>query len=182
MQEGTKMTKLRTLFLAAAMVCSSAHALVPGAGTDPQGAFLVDHLSTPGSFEQQWLFDLSTTSSVSSTAFSQWFGGPTDGLRNLTISLFQGSTLLSSAGPSTVTVIGGPLGAFTQIALNDTLAAGSYRLELTGDVQALGGNYVWTLNTNATSTAPVPEPEQWALFVAGLALVVGVSRRRKLMS
>lgn len=167
----------KALFLAAAaLACSNANALVPSAGTNPQGAFLVDSLTGPGSFEQEWLFDLNILSSVSTHAFSQWFGGRTDGLRNLTIELFQGSTLVGSAGPSTPVVIGGSIGAFTQTSLNDLLPAGSYRLTLSGDIQPDGGNYFWSLNTVA-----VPEPEQWAMMIAGLALVAGwAARRRKL--
>jgi hypothetical protein len=166
--------KLKVLFLAAAFACGSAHAVVSGQGTDPQGGFLLNAFPAEGSFEDAMLFDLSTLSSVSSTATSQWFGGAQDGLRNLTLSLFQGNNLIQSVGPSSPVVIGGAFGAFTTVALNDLLPAGSYRLELSGDIRPLGGNYVWTLNTVA-----VPEPEQWAMMIVGLALVAGWAARRR---
>lgn len=162
--------------VAAALAWGSANALVASAGTDPQGAFLLDSFDASGSFEQDWLFDLSITSAVSTHAFSQWFGGPTDGLRNLTIELFQGSTSIGSAGPSSPIVIGGPTGAFTQTSLNDLLPAGSYRLQLSGDIQPDGGNYIWTLNTVA-----IPEPETWAMMLVGVGLV-GWQLRRKIRS
>lgn len=162
--------------VAAALAWGGAHALVPSAGTDPQNAFLIDSFDASGSFEQVWLFDLSTVSSVSSTAFSQWFGGATDGLRNLTIELFQGNTLLQSVGPSTPIVIGGPTGALTTVSLNDLLPAGTYRLMLSGDIQAQGGNYFWSLNTVA-----IPEPETWAMMLVGMGLV-GWQLRRKVKS
>jgi hypothetical protein len=176
MQEGTEMTKvLRNLFLAGAIACGSAQAGVAADfGTNPVGEFLLNSFDVAGSFNDQITFNVNETRALSSVALSQWTGGPTDGLRNLTLELFQGSSLLASAGPSTANVPGGGLPAFTIASLNHLLTSGNYRLELTGDVQALGGNYVWTVNTVA-----IPEPEQWALLIAGLALVAGAAARRR---
>ena len=98
---------------------------------------------------------------------------PTAGLRNLTLELFQGSTLIASAGPSSVVVPGGGIPVFTLETLSALVSPGSYRLNLSGDVRPDTGFYNWTLNTVA-----VPEPEQWALMIAGLALVAGLASRR----
>ena len=170
------MTKvLKSLFLAGAIACGSAQAGVAADfGTDPVGQFLMNSFEMEGSFNDQITFDVSNTRSLSTVALSQWTGGPTDGLRNLTIELFQGNNLLASAGPSVANVPGGGLPAFTLESLNQLLTAGSYRLELTGDIRPDGGNYVWTVNTVA-----IPEPEQWALLIAGLALVAGAASRRR---
>jgi hypothetical protein len=162
----------------ASLACGAAHALLPSAGSNPEGAFLIDGFSgSATSFEQDWLFSLSATSSIGSVAFSQWFRGPTDGLRNLTIELFRGSELLQSVGPSSPVVVGDSFGAFTQLALNNVLGAGSYRLQLSGDVRPAGGSYFWTLNT----VAAIPEAETWAMMLIGVGLV-GWQLRRKVRS
>ena len=163
---------LRNLFLAAALACGSAHALVVDVGADPADIAITD-FKAGTTFEDTLLFSLSQPSSVVSTAFSNW-PVATAGLRNLTLSLFQGSSLIASAGPSSVTFPGGGVPVFTVQSLSDFVAAGSYRLTLSGDVRPDGGFYNWTLNTVA-----VPEPEQWALMIAGIALVAGWANRRR---
>ena len=163
---------LRNLFIAAALASGSAHALLVNVGQNPADISITDTKSGT-SFEDTVLFSLTAPSGLVSTAFSNW-PVPTAGLRNLTLELFQGSTLVASAGPSSVTFPGGGAPVFTQQSLSDFLAAGSYRLTLSGDVQPDGGFYNWTVNTVA-----VPEPEQWALMIAGLALVAGWAARRR---
>ncbi len=163
---------LRTLFLAAALACGSAHALVVNVGADPADVSIVDSKGGT-SFEDSVLFSLTAPSALVSTAFSNW-PVATAGLRNLTLELFQGSTLIASAGPSSVVFPGPGIPVFTLETLNAFLSIGSYRLALSGDVRPDGGFYAWTVNTVA-----VPEPEQWALLIAGLALVAGVAARRR---
>jgi hypothetical protein len=163
---------LRNLFLAVALACGSAHALVVNVGADPADISIVD---TKGgsTFEDSLLFSLTVPSALVSTAFSNWPVG-TAGLRNLTLELFQGSSLVASAGPSSVVFPGPGIPVFTLETLSAFLATGSYRLTLSGDVRPDGGFYAWTVNTVA-----VPEPEQWALLIAGLALVAGVAAKRR---
>ena len=165
---------LRNLFLAAMLACGSAHALVVSVGTNPQDIVITDSKAGT-SFEDTVLFSLSTASSLVSTAFSNW-PVPSAGLRNLTLNLFEGSSLIASAGPSAVVNPGPGSGipVFTLETLNAFLSAGSYRLTLSGDVRPDGGFYAWTVNTVA-----VTEPEQWALLIAGLALVAGVAAKRR---
>ena len=56
-----------------------------------------------------------------------------------------------------------------------TLLAGSYHFELSGATSgSLGGQYTF----NAVTT-PVPEPETYAMFLAGLGLIGAIARRRK---
>ncbi len=167
------MTKIfRCLVLAAAFACGSAQALVVNVGADPVDVSVTD-FKMGTTFEDSLLFSLTTPSSLVSTAFSNW-PVPTAGLRNLTLDLFKDSTLIASAGPSSVTFPGGGIPVFTLQTLSRFLDVGSYRVTLSGDVRPDGGFYAWTLNTVA-----VPEPEQWALLIAGLALVAAAASRRR---
>ena len=114
---------LRNLFLAAALACGSAHALVVDVGADPQDVSIVD---TKGgtSFSDSVLFSLSAPSALVSSAFSNW-PVATAGLRNLTLELFQGATLVASAGPSSVVFPGPGIPVFTLETLNAFLNVGS---------------------------------------------------------
>ena len=70
--------------------------------------------------------------------------------------------------------------AFAALNLDDgTGASGLYSINLATGNAALRGNYNGTLNGLAFTTAPVPEPETYALMLAGLAVVGYVGRRRQ---
>jgi hypothetical protein len=168
---------LRSAVLAATLAWSSAHAVVVDMGADPVDESVINSFAAGvSSFSDTVLFSLSTAGGLVTTAFSNW-PVPTAGLRGLTLELFQGASLLASAGPSAVVVPGGGIPAFTLESLTRTLAAGDYRLVLSGTVRPDGGFYAWNLST--TAVAPVPEPEQWAMLLSGMALVLGVVRRRR---
>jgi hypothetical protein len=55
-----------------------------------------------------------------------------------------------------------------------TLNSGTYDLEISGTINANGGNYSGELDT-----APVPEPTGLALMMAGLGAITMLARRRK---
>ncbi len=57
---------------------------------------------------------------------------------------------------------------------SDTLGAGHYHFELSGTANG-AGTYV-----TALSAAPVPEPGEWVMILAGLGLVGMMARRRSL--
>jgi hypothetical protein len=57
-----------------------------------------------------------------------------------------------------------------------TLHAGTYILELSGVTLPTGGSYAGQLTL---ITTPVPEPETYAMFLAGLGLMGAIARRRK---
>ena len=168
------LTSMRLVLLSALLACSSAHALLVNFNADPVDVSITQ--SYPGSmssFEDTVLFSVTAPSGLVSTAFSNW-PVQTAGLRMLELELFQGSTLLHSTGGSAVTPPSSGVPAFTLQSLSHALSVGDYRLVLSGDVRPDGGFYAWTV-----STVPIPEPEQWALMIAGLALVLGgVARRR----
>lgn len=167
---------MRALMLGTVFACGSAQAVIVNMGTDPVDQSVVNSFTagTP-SFIDTVFFSLTEPSGLVTTAFSNW-SVPTAGLRNLTLQLFQGNTLLATEGPSTVVVPGNGIPAFTLESLTETLAAGSYRLVLSGTVRPDGGFYAWTVSTSAI--APVPEPAGWAMLVAGLALVGAAAQRR----
>ena len=167
---------LRNIFLATMLACSSAHAVLVNMGANPVDEQVVNAFPavTGGStFIDTVLFSVSQASGLVTTAFSNW-PVPTAGLRNLTFELFQGSTLIASAGPSSVTLPGPGIPVFTLQSLSQPLTGGAYRLTLAGDVRPDGGFYSWTV-----STVPVPEPQLWVLLIAGTALVMGITARRR---
>ncbi len=70
------------------------------------------------------------------------------------------------------------------------LAAGTYYVAVSGfsnfDFTGDGGNSNWYYNLNVTTgtpsvvlSAPVPEPESYAMFLAGLGIIGAVARRSK---
>lgn len=167
---------LKNLLLATALGCGANASVADDfvANLPPDfGAFSISISKSGTSFVDSLLFSVTAPSSITSTAFSNW-PVRTAGLRNLTLELFQGSTLIASEGPSEAVPPSGGIPAFTLENLAAFVSPGSYRLTLSGDVQPDGGFYSWTVNTVA-----VPEPEQWALMIAGLALVAGLASRRR---
>lgn len=105
------------------------------------------------------------------------------GLTNLSARLYIGNTHETGAiAPGTLMSDWGsvvnynPTTSVSTVVLNTiTLAAGTYTLQIKGTVSGLaGGSYTGVLNL----ANPVPEPETYALLVAGLSLVGGVSRRK----
>lgn len=83
-------------------------------------------------------------------------------------------TLLSAWG---TTVVYNPLVSATTVVLNPlSLAAGTYTLQIRGTVSGTnGGSYAGVLNL----TNPVPEPETYAMLLAGLGLMGFIYRRKK---
>ncbi|RZS58185.1 putative secreted protein with PEP-CTERM sorting signal [Sphaerotilus mobilis] len=85
----------------------------------------------------------------------------------------------SSGVPATLTFFGFPvLGNLTNFSASFTgLTAGTYSVRLL-DSNNLTNNPVASTNFSATVTA-VPEPETYAMLLAGLGVVGALSRRRK---
>jgi hypothetical protein len=62
--------------------------------------------------------------------------------------------------------------------LTAPLGAGDYTMFLSETAAVVGYN----MDFAVSSISPVPEPGEWAMLLAGLALVSGIARRKKVKS
>ena len=122
--------------------------------------------SVSGTFTDVWTFSVAAPgASAAASATNISFSGAGG------ISSFAGilaSVPLSSSSVPTPPVVVNVLSGFTGV-----LAAGSYNLTVSGNAGAgasYGGNVVLT---------PIPEPETYALMLAGLGVVGFVAARRR---
>ena len=94
----------------------------------------------------------------------------------------SGSTPLIQAWSTPISAAPGTTGEL--VVINPILlGADTYTLEIRGNVQGLaGGSYGGALNVAIGDVTAVPEPESYALMLAGLAMIGGmVVRRRKMV-
>ncbi len=169
--------KLKPLMAAFVVAFSSATAAaanysVPGTLS---GAYGNAFTTASGAFSDFLSFTIDAPSNLGSVAsptnlsFSLPFGG--------TINVFEISNLAYT--------ITGPLGFTTTapIAGNNVSAstflnvAGVYTLNLTGNATGTSGG-MYSVALNVENVAAVPEPETYALMLAGLGLVGFASRRK----
>ncbi len=139
-----------------------------------------------------------SASGLSAGSFDDWFkfsitGGPaiftatgnsvtaslTKGTQIKTFDLFDGATKLATGSVSSSGNAVGNGSSYASIVNYSPLAAGKeYSINITGTVlagTAVGkGNYSLSL-----STAPVPEPEEWAMMLVGAGLVSYQVRRKQ---
>lgn len=144
-------------------------------GADPTSDFAYTVTHQPSSFNDVFTFSLTNISDTITSAVTleqPSFGGGFDySIANGTFALYSDAdgdgldgTLITS------TTLGTTNATFTAT----NLAAGSYYLAFSGDaVGSKGGIYNFT-----TNTAPIPEPETYALMLAGLGLLGFVGKRR----
>lgn len=144
-------------------------------GANPSSEFAYTVTHEPASFNDVFTFSLSSASDTITSAVSlvqPAFGGGFDYMiADGTFGLYSdadgdglGGTLISS------TTFGS---SNTSLTANN-IAAGSYYWAISGNATGnLGGIYNFT-----TNTAPVPEPETYALMLAGLGLLGFVGKRR----
>ena len=91
------------------------------------------------------------------------------GLTSFSTSLYTGGgTFVAGGVPS-----GTPPVAISQIAVSP-LGAGSYDLRVSGTVETFGGSYF-----GGITVTPIPEPETYAMMLAGLGFIGFVASRRK---
>lgn len=161
------MSKFVKLAVSAALLSASlaATAVTTNIGTLPVApatfATVISH--TPGSFTDFFNFTLPSSAQVSATADNLVIGGfSTSGL---TLGLYFGAN-----GTGSLIAVGSPNLA------NVPLVAGSYSFVVQGTATgAAGGLYSFV----ASSASPVPEPQTYALMLAGVAAVGFVAGRRQ---
>ncbi|MBB4845581.1 hypothetical protein HNP55_004133 [Paucibacter oligotrophus] len=161
--------KLKIITAAAVLAVSSLAAraatidLGPLDGSSPDSSSGVSSkFALNASIADTWTFTLDTASQVSFGA-QQSFSALSNAIRNF-------SGVLLGYGPLSLTT------SSTQANLSwsGTLAAGSYTVNISGLSAARNTQYTTTL-----AAAPVPEPETYALLLAGLGVVGFVALRRK---
>lgn len=134
---------------------------------------------SPGTFMDLLAFSLSTESVVGITIKDlPNFSLPTFSvvldIFSLSGSLYDGANnVVAGLSFSSSGMVGSPL-SVDQLTLDTTLAAGAYTLKLKGNSWGQAGG----LYSYALVAQPVPEPEAWAMMLAGLGLVGFALRRR----
>ena len=171
--------KLKHLILALGLVSVASMANATTTAVGPVGVGVpapFSGIAAPGSFNDIFTFDLPTNGGSGYSVINFPVSIPGVGSFNTlltTMSLFSNADgiLFSADDQLLSTASGGPGSLDLSWGAS---AAGSYYLNITGITNgSLGGLY-----SGAISVTAVPEPETWAMLVAGLGLV-GLQLRRR---
>lgn len=164
--------KLKPIVAAAALALASVSSFAVGS-LDPVSPSASFSNTVNGSFTDIWTFNLGTTSivaaSITNVAIS--FGNFSFGEIANFSALLNGTPLLLGGSSQTTN---GVTVATQVLAGSTTLPAGFYQLKVSGTT--VGGQASYGGNIVAT---PVPEPETYAMLLAGLGVVGFLARRRQ---
>lgn len=164
--------QLKPLVAAAILALSSASSFAVGS-LDPVSPSATFGNTVTGTFNDIWTFNLGTTSivaaSITNVAIS--FGSLSFGEITNFSALLNGVPLLLGGTSQTTN---GVTVSTQVLAGSTTLPPGFYQLQISGS--AVGASASYGGNIVAT---PVPEPETYAMLMAGLGVIGFVARRRK---
>ena len=148
-----------------------------GANPTDANAYSVTH-ATVGSFTDIFTFSLTELSDTISSAVSLFLSGLDGGSSSYEID--NGSLALwtdpegDGVGGADTQIAWTAFGDANGVLAVNSVAAGAYYWAVAGDAVGVnGGAYLFSANT-----APVPEPETYAMMLAGLGLLGFVGKRR----
>lgn len=148
-------------------------------GADPTDANSYNVKHDVGSFSDVYLFSLSQTADTIASTISLFLpgvegGAPSYDISNQSIALFSDPGGDGTAGVNTQVGTTVFYDDESGILSAKNVAAGNYYFEIDGNaIGTQGGTYQFAVNT-----AAVPEPETYALMLAGLGLIGFVGKRR----
>jgi hypothetical protein len=176
------MKNLKTIMIAAAFAASFAPSLASAADVShPSTAITMDGLFTGDfgsgfgtkhagdTFLDKFTFDVTGSPLEFSASLTSTANKATEGLNISSFNLFTSTGTLIGTGTGTV----GKVDRFS--VSNDVLGVGSYYLQVGGNVLSTNGAHF----DGNIALSPVPEPETYAMMLAGLGLVGFAARRRK---
>ena len=115
-----------------------------------------------GVFSDDYTFTVGSASQITLQDVGTWFGG----FSSLNAQVFNSTPTLMVTAP------------WLTNSTPTSLVAGNYTLNVSGTALFAGG-YSGSV-TLSTATVPIPEPETYAMMLAGLGLMGFVARRRRL--
>jgi len=152
------------------------------AGIDPDGGVTTVKHFYDGAFADVWYFTISNATVLDTSVTNSNNNVPNNVITGGSYSLNSSTDLVFGNGDDVSLgswAYDGTTGATQHSVL---LGAGNYYFEVLGNVTGTnidGSSKASGTYTLSTNLAPVPEPETYALMMAGLGLMGFVARRRK---